>query len=205
MHLSVHVFLEQEECDRCYLCTGNPFVEVLFHNPESPYLDGDGQSAGLDRRTATYREGWNTVPVCPRRAFFRAVPVGTRFLLRVEALCNMVDAFSPGDQSHIIKSVRAQMAEAQSSSRKGRGGAEARRPSDHAVMQGVCKSMVRCYLNVTSVLRCREGFACVALSCVTTGALHAGKEVKNLYVAPQHLVVPEDDQQWDRAFAYVFV
>ena len=69
----------------------------------------------------------------------------------------------------------------------------------------VDKSMVRCYLNVTPVLNCVDGFACVAVMCYRTGAANAGKEVKNLYVAPQHLRLPADEREWDSAIAHVFV
>jgi hypothetical protein len=67
------------------------------------------------------------------------------------------------------------------------------------------KCKVRCFLNVTSVLSCKDGLICVAVSCARRGAKHAGKEVKNLYVAPQDLQLPESDKQWEEAISYVFV
>lgn len=67
------------------------------------------------------------------------------------------------------------------------------------------KSMVRCYLNVTSVMNCADGFACVAVSCELSGAKSAGKEIRNLYVGPQHLRIPEDEREWDGAIPFVFV
>lgn len=237
-------------CDshRCYLCTGNPFVEVLFHNPARPYLEietargadeeeGEGLLLLLDGHSSRgshcsgsgsgSREGWKTVPVTPRRAFMHVLQVGAKLMLSVDALCRIMGSFQPRDQAHIIKHVKAQMAAEDATpshaagssgqighSSKGQRKKGVRRRSsvrdeeengEDAAMHAVGKCMVRCYLNVTSVLRCREGFACVAISCALTGARNAGREVRNLYVSPQHLQMPEDEQQWDKAFHYVFI
>jgi hypothetical protein len=67
------------------------------------------------------------------------------------------------------------------------------------------KSLVQCYLNVTSVLSCKDGLVCVAVSCGRKDAKNAGKDVKNIYVAPQDLIMPEDDKQWDEALSYILV
>ena len=69
----------------------------------------------------------------------------------------------------------------------------------------VMESKVRCYLNVSSVLSCRDGFACVAVSFASAGAKNAGKDVRNLYVAPQHLLIPEDDRQWEASLAHIII
>jgi hypothetical protein len=72
----------------------------------------------------------------------------------------------------------------------------------HSAME---KCLVRCFLNVTSVLNCEDGLVCVAISCVNRGARNAGKDVKNVYVAPQDLRMPESDRQWEESLSYVLV
>jgi hypothetical protein len=67
------------------------------------------------------------------------------------------------------------------------------------------QSLVQCYLNVTSVLSCKDGLVCIAVSCARKDAKNAGKEVRNIYVAPQDLMVPEGDKQWEEALSYIFV
>jgi hypothetical protein len=72
----------------------------------------------------------------------------------------------------------------------------------HSAME---KCLVRCFLNVTSVLNCEDGLVCVAISCANRGARNAGKDVKNVYVAPQDLRMPESDRQWEESLSYVLV
>jgi len=67
------------------------------------------------------------------------------------------------------------------------------------------ESRIRCHLNVASVLNCQDGFVCVAVSCARVGARSAGTEVRNLYVAPQHLLLGSDDKKWDAAHSYIFI
>jgi hypothetical protein len=38
-------------------------------------------------------------------------------------------------------------------------------------------SKVQCFLNITSVMRCVDGFVCIAVSCVRIGAENAGSQV----------------------------
>ena len=58
---------------------------------------------------------------------------------------------------------------------------------------------------VTPVLRCVDGFACVAVSCVKVGAEDAENTLRNLYVGPQHLRVPEDEGEWETAVQQLFI
>jgi hypothetical protein len=67
------------------------------------------------------------------------------------------------------------------------------------------QSLVQCYLNVTSILSCKDGLVCIAVLCARKDAKNAGKEVKNIYVAPQDLMLPESDKQWDESLSYIFV
>ena len=72
----------------------------------------------------------------------------------------------------------------------------------HSAMEAY---LVRCHLNVTSVLSCTDGLICVAISCAIKGAKNTGKDVKNIYVGPQDLQIPETDKQWDEALSYIVV
>jgi hypothetical protein len=65
--------------------------------------------------------------------------------------------------------------------------------------------LVRCFLSVTSVLNCEDGFVCVAVSCERIGANTAGTEMKNMYVAPQHLAMGSSDKQWDSALEHICI
>jgi hypothetical protein len=67
------------------------------------------------------------------------------------------------------------------------------------------ETMVRCYLSMTSVLDCEEGFVCVAVSCERIGARNAGTEMKNMYVAPQHLAMCKCDKEWECALGHICI
>lgn len=69
----------------------------------------------------------------------------------------------------------------------------------------VGESTVRCFLNVSSVLSCRDGFVCVAVSCAASDAKKAGNNIKNIYVAPQDLAMPEDDREWEGALSFIYI
>ena len=152
--------------------------------------------------------------------FWRPV-VGALLLVNANNTCFPV-------QSHIIERARVQQQRRNTGRRgsaaqdkrqagkgKKRGGGAA--SSAHARSQGsggavdkedianAKRMLVRCFLNVTSVMQCEDGFACVALSCTRIGAENAGSEVVNLYVAPQHLRIPADDSEWEGAAAYVLI
>lgn len=78
---------------KCYLCHGHPFVEVLFHNPaQSPY------SATRRQPSEEEEQVWQTVPVQPRRAVFRSLPVGTRLVMSVATL-GKVNKFKFGNKT----------------------------------------------------------------------------------------------------------
>ena len=179
-----------DHSSRCYMCCSHPFVEVLFENPRSAYAPPQDGSRG----ESEVRRAWSTVPVSPRRAVFRALPVGTRLLVRLGDLADVMNqAFDPMLQAPLLERLEAELKD-----RPRNGQRSTLRQLAHA-------SMVRCFLNVTSVMRCVDGFACVALSCRRIGAENAGPEVMNLYVAPQHLKVPEDDREWECAVSYVLI
>ena len=74
-----------------------------------------------------------------------------------------------------------------------------------ALHDAMGKSLVRCFLNVTSVLSCKDGMVCVAMSCSNRRARNAGKEVKNVYLRPQDLRLPESDKQWEESLAHILV
>jgi hypothetical protein len=38
----------------------------------------------------------------------------------------------------------------------------------------------------------------------SSDAKNAGKEVRNIYVAPQDLMMPEGGKQWEEALSYIF-
>ncbi len=257
------------EEDRCYFCREHPFYEVLFHNPKSAYAlqddndDDESEDADAMLHNNREREGWQTVPISPNRAFHRAVPVGTRLLMTLDSLSSILKAFDPMTQSHVVKKMQAQMAEQQRIDRlrmrevvdKENSATKRRKtttsdhpqssfrrtplqPMNHTTQRTrkmsmlmsaeyagqswagsmeknsrtrrelerlVRDSMVRCYLNVSSVLSCRDGFVCVAISCASAEAKNAGKDVKNFYVAPQHLLLPEDDRQWEAAVSHIVI
>lgn len=136
-------------------------------------------------------------------------------------------------QAHLIERARRQMKECKrvqqqqqnkrGKHRKAKGNKKNRRgPGDPAangrdsedddddrdfgeMIRRVEQSMVRCHLNVTSVMQCVEGYVCVAVSCELSGAKNAGSDIRNLYVAPQHLKIPDDEREWDAAASHVFV
>jgi hypothetical protein len=74
-----------------------------------------------------------------------------------------------------------------------------------ALHDAMGKSLVRCFLNVTSVLSCKDGMVCVAMSCSNRRARNTGKEVKNVYLRPQDLRLPESDKQWEESLAHILV
>jgi hypothetical protein len=74
-----------------------------------------------------------------------------------------------------------------------------------ALHDAMGKSLVWCFLNVTSVLSCKDGMVCVAMSCSNRRARNAGKEVKNVYLRPQDLRLPESDKQWEESLAHILV
>ena len=51
----------------------------------------------------------------------------------------------------------------------------------------------------------QDGLVCIAVSCARKGAKNTGKEIKNIYVAPQDLRLPENDREWEDALAYILV
>ena len=125
-----------------------------------------------------------------RRAFFRALPVGARLVLSVGTLARVFSgAFEPLRQAGLVERIRAE----------GDWGDE------EELARRVSACMVRCFLNVTSVLQCMDGFACVAVSCIRVGAEDAGTTIRNLYVGPQHLRLPANEQEWEAAAHHVFV
>ena len=74
-----------------------------------------------------------------------------------------------------------------------------------ALRSAVERTLVRRFLNVTSVLSCKDGLVCIAVSCARKGARNAGKEVRNIYVAPQDLKLSDNEKQWDEAVSYIFI
>lgn len=80
---------------RCYFCHGNPFVEVLFYNPGQSAYGRRGGGGGGDEDIEEH-EDWQTVPVCPRRAALRALPVGTRLVISVATLSKVCFFFPFG-------------------------------------------------------------------------------------------------------------
>lgn len=107
-------------------------------------------------------------------------------------------AFDPMQQHHLIERLRAELS---SNNHQGEEDAE----EECELEKKVRASKVHCILNVTSTMQCMEGFACVSLWCGRIGAENAGRERRNLYVAPQHLRVPEDDREWEGAAPYVLI
>lgn len=67
------------------------------------------------------------------------------------------------------------------------------------------ESSVRCFLNVSPVLSCRDGFVCVTMSCAAADAKKAGSKAKNIYVAPQELSLPEDEREWESALSFIYI
>ena len=223
------------EHDPCYLCHNHPFVEVLFENPGSLYdkaiENGVESPESSEEAQEAERLAWKTVVVNPLRAVMRALPVGTRMLLSVKGISMIIKSFEPAQQEHIIGKIQTRIEHERSSAqsnarskrtrsergarrredRSGRGEEDTgedqgREQEDSSTMKSALNgSMVRCFLNVTSVLKCVDGFACVAVMCRRTGAKNAGKESKNLYVQPQFLRLPEDEREWDASSPFLYV
>ena len=79
---------------------------MLFHNPRSAYDYDNGMEEDSHFMFSA------TVPVTPRRAVFRALPVGTRLVMSLGTLADDVmvnSAFNPMQQSHLIDRIRAQL------------------------------------------------------------------------------------------------
>jgi hypothetical protein len=195
--------------DRCYFCHNNPFFEVLFYNPACPYdgfVTGEGAAA---MEMGTSASQWMTMPATPARASFRVLPVGTRLLMSISVLAHVIPLLDASKQSHIRKEVCARVLERQRMARATRKSAsrngEKSQSSSEDVDIGVAEFPVRCFLNTTSVQNCMHGLVCVAISCANSDARNAGREIRNLYVAPQHLALPEDDRAWDQAASYIYI
>jgi hypothetical protein len=75
----------------------------------------------------------------------------------------------------------------------------------HALREAMNQCMLQCYLNVPSIMVCREGVVCITVSCSTAGAKDACPEVRNVFVAPQDLHLPKDSKQWDAAIPYICI
>ncbi len=130
--------------------------------------------------------------------------MGTRLVMSLGVLADRVmtqGAFDPMQQHHLIERLRAELG----CNRAG-GGREEEEEEEYKQLEKRARaSKVHCILNVTSTMQCMEGFACVSLWCGRIGAENAGRERKNLYVAPQHLQVPEDEREWEGAVPYVLI
>ena len=143
------------DSERCYLCHHHPFVEVLFHNPRSAY---DSQDHSCE---------WSTVPVTPRRAVFRALPVGSKLVMTVGTFARVFDgAFKPMRQRKLVERLQAQLG----------------RDDDEELERRVERSLVRCFLQVSafSVLAVIESVSASSLPRVKSmpAAGHAGAALR---------------------------
>lgn len=63
---------------------------------------------------------------------------------------------------------------------------------------------LQCFLSVPSILVASEGVVCVTLSCARVESRSELPEVRNVFVAPQHLRIPKDTHEWGEAVSFVY-
>ena len=182
---------------RCYFCCNNPFFEVLFHNPCAPYIQhaqGSGKCPGWKTvPTTASRVAFRVVKVGSKllislRSLEAIIPnfsissqehvlikwrasnkensrrSGKRRRRRkdVHESSKLGDAMSRMTPRMLM--MRKQMSCMLPSEDKDHQAGE----EDDFDMEGMLRdNMVKCYLNVTSLLNCADGLVCVAISCST--------------------------------------